>query len=596
MARTSRRISSRPIVLRAVEVIDAFDVSPHMRRVRLGGPQLGAFASNGFAMPPFESAGFDDHVKLVFPGPDGSLPHAGEQQEYTFDWERSVLVASRDYTVRSVAPDGLSFDVDFVRHPGGLAAEWAEAARPGDPIAFAGPKTCAAIDTDAAFHLLIGDETALPAMARWLEEAPPGARGQLIIEVPEAADRQELAELPGVAVTWLERGTAEAGHSPLLLGAVTALPALPESTFAWCAGEALTIAPIRRHLRNERGLAREHVQVDGYWRRPAPPRTASAAADADAQPAPAAAGAPAAARAPGAEDRTAVLFQAHEMTELLAPIVTRAAVTLGIGALVEAGHTTPTALAAAVGADEARLRPLVAAMLALGLLTGTPERFANTELGGIFAADGAADGLDLRDPVSRSAYALTDLVDVIGGAAPGRFALDPSEPAAQAPLEHAAEALLEYLADPLAAAQPLAGAGSIVLAGRGLGVLEAALAARPQPPQLMRAPGAGAWPQADCAVLVGALEGLPDAAALDLLRAARASASVLVLLDSTAHGAAADDHAAERALISLANTGRPLRERAELRELLSAAGYGSAEVLDVGWGFGSYDTVMRADA
>src|SRR5699024_5514015 len=155
-------------------------------------------------------------------------------------------------------------------------------------------------------------------------------------------------------------------------------------TFAWCAGETLTIAPIRRCLRRDLGLPKEDVEVVGYWRKmpttPAETRAAedsagagtpveaSVAASPPSDAAGPAAGAPAAGASedrPEPEGTLDVLHQVHEMTELLPPIITRTAVTLGINDLVAGGVSTAEAIAAELGIAADRAQAVLTAMCSL---------------------------------------------------------------------------------------------------------------------------------------------------------------------------------------------------------------------------------------
>jgi NADPH-dependent ferric siderophore reductase len=92
---------------------------------------------------------------------------------------------------------------------------------------------------------------------------------QVVAEVADAASRQELPDRPGTEVVWCHRDGAEPGTTTLLLDAVRALPPLPPATYVWGGGESRTLAKVRRHVRDERGLDRESVGLITYWRRDA---------------------------------------------------------------------------------------------------------------------------------------------------------------------------------------------------------------------------------------------------------------------------------------------------------------------------------------
>lgn len=249
---------SLPITLRRIVVKSVTDLSPCMRRITFTGDDLfGAAGREAFSSP-----GFDDHVKLVLPGAAGD-DHPGEQTPTGLEWRPGALERTRDYSVRTWDAASGRLDIDVVRHPGGLASAWAERARPGDSLHCAGPRSSAGDLPSADWHLLIGDETALPAIGRWLEETPAGPTTHAFIEVPAASDRQELAT--SAHVTWLARGRhIGAGTSTLLLDALREFAPPPGLGYAWCAAEAETVKPIRRLLRDV--LGGERVEVHGYWR------------------------------------------------------------------------------------------------------------------------------------------------------------------------------------------------------------------------------------------------------------------------------------------------------------------------------------------
>ncbi|WP_028659383.1 siderophore-interacting protein [Nocardioides insulae] len=589
MPRTSRPLQIHPIVLRRAEVVRVVDVSPNLRRLTLAGPDLSEGEMGaGYSRPEFRSDGFDDHVKLVVPGADGALPRIGTQEENRFAWNPEVLAHTRDYTVRSWEPGATSFEIDVVRHEQGLAADWAFAAQPGDEVHFAGPKSCALRNDEVDWHLLVGDETALPAISRWLEEAPEGTRGQAIIEVPSEADRVSVPSKAEVEVTWLVRGRTPAGTSTQLADAVRRL-VLPEGRgYAWVAGEALTIAPIRRHLRHGLGLPKEDVEVSGYWRRAADQPATEPADDAERL-----------MPITGDDEPADPVDDVHEMSELLPPVVTRVAVTLGICSLIADGHDTAAALARETAVAQGRLVPLLDALAALGLVEEESGRYRNTARGGVLTEESAIEHLSLDDPANREALALVDLLDVLrtgvpaarlgGLARPRRRATDAALDLAHH--ERAAEEL-HYVLEPLAALAPVAGARTLAVYGDAAGRVADALAGG----RAVHLPGDGEqpWPQHDCAVLVGTLEGRDDEEGVGLLRAALTGGTTLVLVERTSDRAATDDHDAEDALVSLVASGLPLRSGAAVDELLRRAGAVALEHHVLGWGFSPLSRVVVA--
>lgn len=250
---SSRRVR-HPLRARVLEVRRVERVTPSRRRIVLGG-DLGDFRSDS---P-------DDHVKLIFPdapGDEPRLPVVGEDRvSYPAGVARPPM---RDYTPYAVDQDAGELVVEFVLHGDGPAARWAAAARPGDRLGQVGPRGSFVVE-DVRHWILVGDESALPSIARRLREMGSDATGVALIVVGDDAERLELAAPAGVEVTWLVRpgGAADGGMLP---AAVRALPAFEEGTFVWAGAEAGVARRIREHLRDERGHAAEHMRVTGYWR------------------------------------------------------------------------------------------------------------------------------------------------------------------------------------------------------------------------------------------------------------------------------------------------------------------------------------------
>ena len=154
--------------------------------------------------------------------------------------------------------------VAFV-HGGGLAADWVTAARPGDVVHIAGPPGGYRVSDDYDFYVLVADETALPAAIRWLDEMPRTHRGVAYLEVPGPASEQPVDAPRGVQVVWLHGG----GRANDLLELAARSTRIPEgaTVFVWLAGEAGAIKPLRRWVRDELRLSKEHSSITGYWKR-----------------------------------------------------------------------------------------------------------------------------------------------------------------------------------------------------------------------------------------------------------------------------------------------------------------------------------------
>ncbi|WP_082099252.1 siderophore-interacting protein [Demequina iriomotensis] len=222
--------------LRTLTVTRTERLSPSMVRVVLTGPDLDTLPDLPFT---------DHYVKLRF----------GE--------------VTRTYTIRSLDMEARELAIDFVIHGDeGLAGPWAAAARPGDTVSFAGPGGGWAPSAEADVHLLVGDESALPAVAAALErlqDTRDDARVEVYLEVADASEEQELPATSRTRVHWIHRGPGD-GYGEALTRAVIAAE-LPEGRLeAFVHGNADMIKPLRRHLFLERGVPRDQVSISGYWR------------------------------------------------------------------------------------------------------------------------------------------------------------------------------------------------------------------------------------------------------------------------------------------------------------------------------------------
>jgi NADPH-dependent ferric siderophore reductase len=251
MADTAPR---RPRTPRLATVLRTSRPTPHLVRVVLGGEGLAGFAP-GYT---------DAYVKLV-------LPPAGAPYAAPFDVDavqrehpRELWPGLRTYTVRAWDPAAGELVLDVVVHGDeGLAGPWAVAARPGDRVQLLGPGGAYAPSGDVDWHLLAGDETALPAIAASLERLPAGAAARVFVEVADAAEEQPLPLPAGAELTWVHR-TGLPGEALVTAVRGAALPA--GSVHAFVHGEAGFVRELRRWLRVERAVPREQVSASGYWR------------------------------------------------------------------------------------------------------------------------------------------------------------------------------------------------------------------------------------------------------------------------------------------------------------------------------------------
>ncbi|WP_430390716.1 siderophore-interacting protein [Dyella sp. 20L07] len=256
MTRHAHQMQRHTVVMREIEVLRVERVSPHMQRVIFGGSALRGFLS---AAP-------DDHVKLFFPNTAGQLvlPTLGQGRlEYPEGVEPSPM---RDYTPRRYDDEFNELTVDFVLHGDGPAATWAAQAQPGQRIGAGGPRGSFMVADDFDHYVMIGDETALPAIGRWLDELPYGSRATALVEIPGSSDRQSLSSRAQFDLTWFERDNLDAASSQLLEHALERLPTPQGDTFWWIAAESGRARRMRRYLAEELGVPKEWVRATGYWK------------------------------------------------------------------------------------------------------------------------------------------------------------------------------------------------------------------------------------------------------------------------------------------------------------------------------------------
>ncbi|MFJ6252249.1 MULTISPECIES: siderophore-interacting protein [unclassified Streptomyces] len=237
-------------------VVHTERITPHMVRLVLGGPGLDGFEVGEYT---------DHYVKLLF-APDGvAYPEPFDMERIREEFPREEWPTTRTYTVRAWDPERRELTIDFVVHGDeGLAGPWAARAEAGDTVRFLGPGGGYAPDEAADWHLLAGDESALPAIAAALERLPAGARAHAFVEIADAAEEQKLETAAGVDVTWLHRGDRPVGEA--LVEAVRALEFPAGDVHAFVHGEAGFVKELRRHLRLEREVPRERLSISGYWR------------------------------------------------------------------------------------------------------------------------------------------------------------------------------------------------------------------------------------------------------------------------------------------------------------------------------------------
>ncbi|MEV0387161.1 siderophore-interacting protein [Nonomuraea sp. NPDC050643] len=240
----------RGVVLRTEQI------SRHMVRVVVGGDGLADFATTGLT---------DHYVKLVFPYEGVDYPEPFSVKSCRESMPRELWPRLRTYTVRAWDPDALELTLDFVVHGDeGLAGPWAANAKPGDVVLMLGPGGGYVPDPEADWHLLVGDESALPAIATSLEALPDSVVAHVLIEVDAPADELKLGTAADARIRWIYRGDRPVGEG--LVRAVRELDFPEGAVHAFVHGEAGFVKQLRRHLRLERGVPLERLSISGYWR------------------------------------------------------------------------------------------------------------------------------------------------------------------------------------------------------------------------------------------------------------------------------------------------------------------------------------------
>lgn len=231
---------------RRLDVLKVTDLTPRMRRITVGGPQLQGFIS----------VGSDDHVKLLFAtSPEEQV--ALDNLDFGRDTWRPTM---REYTPRRIDLVAGELDIDFVLHGDGPASTWAAQAQVGQVLNIAGPRASMVVPDIFDSYLLIGDETAIPAIARRLEELPASRKVLAVIEIEDAQEQQLLASKAQVEVIWVQR------HQQALLGVVKALT-LPEGQlYTWVALEKSLTRQAKRLLIDEKGVKEDLIKAAAYWR------------------------------------------------------------------------------------------------------------------------------------------------------------------------------------------------------------------------------------------------------------------------------------------------------------------------------------------
>jgi NADPH-dependent ferric siderophore reductase len=225
-----------PILAKVVEVQD---LSPLMRRIIVA-----ADGSRGVTgSPPAQ------WMKVSFPSPP-------DQRQ-----------AGRAISMRRFDAANGRMELNFILHgDSGPASRWASQARPGEMLTLAGPRGGYAIDPKVSRYVLIGDATALPAIASIAEALPAMAQAEVIVEVADCREEQPLLSVASVRVHWLHSDTEAPGTTGRIELAVQAPSFEPSDCRIWLAGESFMVRAVLTHLLVDRRICPRAICAKGYWK------------------------------------------------------------------------------------------------------------------------------------------------------------------------------------------------------------------------------------------------------------------------------------------------------------------------------------------
>ena len=241
--------------LRVLTVVRTENLTAHMRRITLAGSDL-----EGFVSP-----AHDDHVKLFFPAPGDTqpvLPTLGKGAN-PIEYAEGARPVARNYTPRRYDAVKGELEIDFVLHGDGPASGWAAQAAVGHTLGVGGPRGSMVVPLDFDWYVLVGDQTALPAIARRLEQLPSGARAIAVIETVDDGEQVALESQAQVDIHWVGRN----GRSGALLLEALRRIALPHDGdgFVWVACEHAQVKGLRAHF-IDAGVPKQHLHVASYWK------------------------------------------------------------------------------------------------------------------------------------------------------------------------------------------------------------------------------------------------------------------------------------------------------------------------------------------
>jgi NADPH-dependent ferric siderophore reductase len=253
-----------------LQIVETERIGEHMQRITLGGEGFEDFRDNRYT---------DKYVKILFADPALGLEPPYDVQALRRSLPKHQRPVRRTYTVHSVDPAARTLAIDVVLHgDSGVAGRWAARAQVGEKVAFSGPGGKYAPDPRADWHLLAGDESALPAIEAALSSLPSDTVGIALIEVAGPADERTLEHPAGVEMQWLHREPTAGpvvdpaarlgGRTPSpLVAAVESMAWRPGRVHAFVHGEKSAVKRLRRHLLEERRVDKRMLSLSSYWTR-----------------------------------------------------------------------------------------------------------------------------------------------------------------------------------------------------------------------------------------------------------------------------------------------------------------------------------------
>ncbi|WP_313811989.1 siderophore-interacting protein [Glutamicibacter sp.] len=240
-----------------LQVMKRVQIAPHLVRLTLGGPGFETFVDKPVT---------DRYIKIMFAKPELGLVPPYDMDQLREQLPMEDLPVRRTYTVRHCDMAAKTIDVDFVVHGDqGLAGPWARNAQVGEFVCFAGPGGLYFPKPEFDFHILTGDETAIPAISAALESMDDAMRGVAIIEVADAQDEMDLKAPAGVEVSWVHRGGSFDPQNTVLEKAVREFPWPEGRVQLFAHGEREVMKRLRGYFYNERGVDRRDMSLSAYW-------------------------------------------------------------------------------------------------------------------------------------------------------------------------------------------------------------------------------------------------------------------------------------------------------------------------------------------